>query len=135
MQYWIEGISEPLTLNQIYAQRQRIAETTRCAPVGTNEWRSIKEVIPTLFDGSLPPQPESVNPAVSSVETEFSRTSGWETFFYALAGINFISGFILAFFMNPALAFIAGMSSVCTCLFFAFISRVLVDIRWLLSRK
>ncbi len=71
-------------------------------------------------------------PEVSSL---FSRESGWPTFFYILACLNIIGGSIIAFSGNPVVGLVAGLSSCLTCVFFAFVSQLLVDIRWLLSRK
>ena len=65
----------------------------------------------------------------------FSRESGWATFFKIIAVGNFIAGLILAASGNPVLGIVAGLSSCLTCLFFAFVSQLLVDIRWLLSRR
>jgi uncharacterized membrane protein YuzA (DUF378 family) len=135
MQYWIYGNDSPLTLRQIQDQKHRLSPTTRCAVVGSNEWGPIKDIIPGLFDGTIPDYSESDISVVLPKAILFSQKSGWVTFFYVLAVLNAVCGLLVGVFASPIVGIIAGFSSFISCLFFAFVSQVLVDIRWLLSRK
>jgi len=135
MQYWIDGTSEPLTLAQVYDRKHLLSKATRCALVGSNEWKPILDIIPELFERTPPPVPESGTTGVLPQPIIFCRDSGWVTFFYILAVLNAICGILVAILANPIVGIIAGLSSFISCLFFAFVSQVLVDIRWLLSKK
>lgn len=135
MQYWIDGTAEPLTLRQIHDQKHRLSPATRCAVVGSNEWKPIRDVIPDLFDSTLTADVQGDVPGVVPQPVLFHRDSGWVTFFYILAGINAAGGLLVALLANPVAGIIAGLSASISCLFFAFVSQLLVDIRWLLSKK
>lgn len=135
MHYWIEGTSEPLTLRQIYDQRHLLSPATRCAVVGSNEWKTIQDIIPDLFGNTPPAEPKAATADALPQPVPFSRHSGWATFFYALAVLNAICGILMAILSHPVAGIISGLSGSITCLFFAFVSQVLVDIRWLLSTK
>jgi hypothetical protein len=135
MQYWLEGTSEPLTLRQIFQQRDRITPTTRCAALGAKEWKPIIEVIPSLFEDS-PPFPVDANSSPVQSEPEvFSRYSGWVVCFYILAAASVVMGIVLAVLTQSVMAILSGLASAVGSLFLAFLVQVLVDIRWLLSRK
>ena len=135
MKYWIDGTAEPLTRQQIHAQRDRLKPTTRCAPVGINEWRPLSEVIPDLFQANAAPSEPAESPPASAPSPQFYRESWWPMFFYVLAVLNGVSGIIAAIFFNQFIAFLSGVSGCLVCLFFAFVTQLLVDIRWLLSQR
>jgi hypothetical protein len=135
MQYWIDGTAEPLTLRQIHDRKHLLSPATRCAAVGSNEWKPIQDIIPDLFGSILPTEPKSDTIGVLPQPSLFSRDSGWVTFFYVLAVLNVICGILIALLANPVVGIVAGLSSVISCLFFAYVSQILVDIRWLLSKK
>lgn len=76
----------------------------------------------------------STSPAPSSTAL-FSRKSGWAAFFYSLSAFNFVLGCLVAYTTQSIVPWISGACAAIVCLFFAFISQILVDIRWLLSRN
>jgi hypothetical protein len=52
MKYWIQGQQDPLSIEEIANRPELLIPTANCAPVGTNEWRPLIEVVPQLFDQS-----------------------------------------------------------------------------------
>ena len=135
MKYWIDGIAEPLTRQQLQEQRDRFNPMTRCAPVGINEWRPLSEVLPDLFHADSAPLalPEASLPTVMS--PPFSRESWWPLFFYMLAAVNGAAGLVAAIFFGRFIVLLSAISGCLVCLFFAFVTQLLMDIRWLLSQR
>lgn len=135
MKYWIENIAEPFTREQIHEQRHRLTPTTRCAPLGVNEWRPICEVIPDLFTAEFVPPEPAVMAASAKPWPVFCRESVWPIVFYSLAALCVVIGIIIGYRADRLVGFLVALSGCLGCVFCAVVCRLLIDIRWLLSKR
>jgi hypothetical protein len=86
----------------------------------------------------IPPSTTTDSPPTALSEDtttpQFLRHSGWTVFLYILAALNLIGGFIIASGEESPLGVVIGVAGAISCLFLAFITQILLDLRWLASK-